>query len=82
MGASLVSDKQRQLLAQLTNTDAGVTRDELAALLGKKQLNPSEVTQLEGLVSAGYVNKDEATRGIRSTFVYTLTASGKALSEG
>jgi hypothetical protein len=56
-----------------------LSRRDIARLLGKKQLNPVDITGLDWLVSQGKltVEKQEAPGGIGFSLVYKLAQKGK-----
>ncbi len=70
----IVGDTQQKLLAQLLESNGGLTVDELA---GAADITRSAVKQhLSGMERAGYVQHTSSKSGGRPRFLYTLTESG------
>ena len=65
-----LSEKEQEFLSILRESDDWITRYDMAAKMGKRQLNPSEITVLEGMVESGLVERRQEMRGIRPGFFY------------
>jgi hypothetical protein len=67
----LVKDRNiAQELLEALSGDEWLDRNEIAAAMGKKRLNPNEVRHLEELVESELVERNEVLSGIASKFVY------------
>jgi predicted transcriptional regulator len=69
--AGKVTRVATRLLELLRASDKPLSRDELAALQGKSQLNYHEVDMLNRLVDYGLVKVEVVKVGIRDSFRYT-----------
>lgn len=70
---SSVEDRQQKLLSALRGLgDGWHSRNEIAARLGKKKLNPSEVTIFEIMASTGVIEKSQTPTPNLSHILQTI----------
>lgn len=67
------SERQQELLDALRTNGDWMSRNDLAAIDGRKRLTPYDVELLQGLANQGLVEIDQQPAGISQKYVYKAT---------